>query len=110
MAYDAELAERIRDGLVGTSGITEKKMFGGIAFLLNGNLCIGVWKDSLTVRLSAEEGDAAVYEPHVRDFDITGTPMRGWVIVEPAGIEEDRDLAEWIYRAKEFVATLPAKC
>lgn len=109
MAFDQTLAARIQELLIRTAGITEKKMFGGIAFLLNGNMCVGVWKDSLIVRLDATEGAAALYEPHVRDFDITGRPMRGWIMVAPAGLEEDRDLNEWIYRATEFVKTLPPK-
>lgn len=109
MAFDQMLAARIQELLIRTAGITEKKMFGGIAFLLNGNMCVGVWKDSLIVRLDATEGAAALYEPHVREFDITGRPMRGWIMVDPAGLEEDRDLNEWLYRATEFVKTLPPK-
>ena len=109
MAFDQTLAARVQELLIRTAGITEKKMFGGIAFLLNGNMCVGVWKDSLIVRLDATEGAAALYEPHVREFDITGRPMRGWIMVDPAGLEEDRDLNEWVYRATEFVKTLPPK-
>ena len=109
MAYDESLAGRIRDGLVRMIGITEKKMFGGIGFLLGGNICVGVWKDSLIVRLDADAGAAALDEPHVRPFDITGRPMRGWILVDPAGIEDDHALNEWLRRALEFVQTLPAK-
>lgn len=109
MAFDQTLAARIQELLIRTAGITEKKMFGGIAYLLNGNMCVGVWRDSLIVRLDATEGAAALYEPHVREFDITGRPMRGWIMVDPAGLEEDRDLNEWLYRATEFVKTLPPK-
>lgn len=109
MAYDLTLAERIRDGLARSTGITEKKMFGGIAFLLNGNVCVGVWKDSLIVRLEADDSVAALDEPHVREFDITGRPMKGWILVDPAGLEEDSVLNEWIRRSLEFVETLPAK-
>lgn len=109
MACDETLAQRIRDGFARTIGIVEKKMFGGIGFLLNGNMCVGVWKDSLVVRLSAEEGAAALYEPHVREFDITGRPMKGWIVVDPPGIDDDRDLNEWLHRALEFIRTLPAK-
>jgi hypothetical protein len=109
MAFDQSLAARIREGLVPVAGITEKKMFGGIAFLLNGNICVGVWGDSLIVRLDIEEGAAALYEPHVREFDGTGRPMRGWILVDPAGIEEDLALKEWLFRGCEFVKTLPAK-
>ena len=109
MAFDTSLAERIRDGFARTTGITEKRMFGGIGFLLHGNMCVGIWKDSLIVRLDAGEGAAALYEPHVCEFDATGRPMRGWVVVAPPGIAEDRDLNEWLYRAVEFARQLPPK-
>lgn len=109
MPYDESLAQRIRDGMARMSRISEKKMFGGIAFLLNGNMCVGVWKDSLIVRLDATEGAAALYESHVREFDITGRPMKGWIMVEPAGLEEDRSVNEWLQRAFDFVSTLPPK-
>ena len=83
MVFSEELAERIRQGLARRKGIEEKKMFGGIGFLLNGNILVGVWKDSLIVRLGPDEGDEALLEPHVRAFDITGKPMKGWVLVGP---------------------------
>ena len=109
MAYDESLAGRIRDGLAGTIGIVEKKMFGGIGFLLAGNLCVGVWKDSLVVRLDADAGTAALKETHVRPFDVTGRPMRGWILVDPPGVAADKALNKWVCRAVEFVRTLPAK-
>jgi hypothetical protein len=84
-------------------------MFGGVGFLLNGNMLVGVWKDSLIVRLGSDAGDEALKEPHVKDFDITGRPMRGWVLVEPEGVESVDQLAGWIERAVKFVGTLPAK-
>jgi TfoX N-terminal domain len=109
MAFDEALAERIRHRLGRRKGIEEKKMFGGIGFLLNGNMLVGVWKELLIVRLGAEDGDAALKEPHVRVFDITGRPMSGWVLVEPAAIADDVTLGAWIERATKFVRTLPAK-
>lgn len=109
MAFSKSLAQRIRDALARRPGIVEKKMFGGVAFLLNGNLLVGVWKDSLIVRLGPEEGEKALLETHVKEFDITGKPMKGWVMVEPDGIDEDGQLKAWIERAEEFVSTLPAK-
>ena len=109
MAFSEELAGRIRQGLARRKGIKEKKMFGGVGFLLNGNLLVGVWKDSLIVRLGPEEGEEALKEPHVRDFDITGRPMKGWVLVKPAGVESDEQLGGWIERATKFVKTPPAK-
>jgi TfoX/Sxy family transcriptional regulator of competence genes len=109
MAYDESLAERIRDQLRRTRGIDEKKMFGGIGFLLDGNMLVGVWKDSLIVRLGPDEGEAALEEPHVRVFDVTGRPMKGWVMVDPDGLDTDEQLKQWVKRALRFVETLPPK-
>jgi TfoX/Sxy family transcriptional regulator of competence genes len=108
MAFDEALAERIRQQLARRRTVTEKKMFGGIGFLLNGNLLVGVWKDSLIVRLDPEDSDDALKEPHVKVFDVTGRPMKGWILVEPEGVAGDR-LADWIQRAVQFVRSLPAK-
>jgi TfoX/Sxy family transcriptional regulator of competence genes len=109
MAFSETLAERIRQGLARRKNIVEKKMFGGVGFLLNGNMLVGVWKDSLIVRLRPDDTDDALMEPHVRAFDITGRAMKGWVLVDPAGIADDDRLKDWIGRAAKFVATLPAK-
>ena len=109
MAFSEELAERIRQRLTRRKNIEEKKMFGGIGFLLNGNMLVGVWKDALIVRLRPDETDDALKEPHVKAFDITGRAMKGWVLVAPAGVEDDDQLTAWIRRAVKFVGTLPAK-
>mgnify|MGYP000355233563 CR=1 FL=1 len=109
MAFDESLAARIRDALARTKGVEERKMFGCVCFLLNGNALAGVWKDRLIARLGPDEGEAALLEPHVRKFDITGKPMKNWVAVEPEGIEDDEQLNEWIRRAVKFVEKLPAK-
>jgi TfoX/Sxy family transcriptional regulator of competence genes len=109
MAFDESLAARIRRRLARRKNVEERKMFGGIGFLLNGNLLVGVWKDSLIVRLGPEEGDEALKEPHVKPFDITGRPMRNWVLVAPEGVEGDEQLKGWVRRAVKFVGTLPAK-
>ena len=109
MAFSEALAERIRQGLARRKGIEEKKMFGGVGFLLNGNLLVGVWKNSLCVRLGPEQAEEALPEPHVKEFDITGRPMKGWVLVEPAGVENNEQLSAWIERAVRFVGTLPGK-
>ena len=109
MAFSEELAERIRQQLAWRKGVEEKKMFGGVGFLLNGNMLVGVWKDSLIVRLDPDNYDDALLEPHVREFDITGRPMKGWVMVGPEGVENDEQLTAWIERATRFVRTLPAK-
>src|SRR6266478_3814583 len=109
MAYSESLALRIRQIVTRGRGITEKKMFGGVGFLLNGNMFVGVWKDSLIVRLGPEGGDEALKEPHVKPFDITGRAMKGWVLVAPEGMQDDDLLHDWIERAAKFVRTLPVK-
>ena len=109
MAFSEELAKRIRQGLARRKGIGEKKMFGGVGFFLHGNMLVGVWKDSLIVRLGPDEGDEALKEPHVKEFDITGRPMRNWVLVGPEGVQDDEQLSAWIQRAVKFVGKLPAK-
>jgi hypothetical protein len=109
MAYDEALAGRIRRRLARRKHVAERKMFGEIGFLLNGNLLAGVWKDALVVRFGAAEGEAALSEPHVKEFDITGRPMRNWVLVGPEGVQNDEQLSDWIGRAVKFVGKLPAK-
>jgi TfoX/Sxy family transcriptional regulator of competence genes len=109
MSYSKSLAARVRDVLAGRGGIVEKRMFGGVAFLLHGNMLVCVWNDSLIVRLGPDVGDRALSEPHVRPFDVTGRPMKGWVMVEPDGLDTDTQLRDWIERAVSFVQTLPAK-
>jgi TfoX/Sxy family transcriptional regulator of competence genes len=109
MAYSESLADRIRGIVARHRGVTEKKMFGGVGFLLNGNMLVGVWKTSLIVRIGPDEYEAALREPHVGEFDITGKPMKGWVMVEPDGIDDDEQLSHWIERATKFVKTLPKK-
>jgi len=109
MAFDETLAERIRQSLARRKHVEEKKMFGCICFLINGNALAGVWRDRLIARLGPDEGEAALREPHVRAFDITGKPMRNWVAVEPEGVEDGDQLKAWIGRATKFVRTLPKK-
>jgi hypothetical protein len=109
MAFSEVLAERIRQRLARRKNVEEKKMFGGVSFLLNGNLLIGVWKDSLCVRLGPEQAEKVLTKPHVKEFDITGRPMKGWVLVEPEGVTDDDQLSAWIQRAVKFVGRLPAK-
>ena len=84
-------------------------MFGGVGFLLSGNLLVGIWKDSLCARLGPEQVEKALPEPHVKEFDITGRPMRNWVLVGPGGVQNDEQLSGWIQRAVTFVGALPAK-
>ena len=108
MAFDESLAARIRDALARKKGVVEKKMFGGVGFLLHGNMLVGVWKESLVARLGPDQGEAALKQPHVKDFDITGRAMKGWVLVGPEGVEDDDELSGWVQRAVKFVGMLPA--
>src|ERR1700675_1053148 len=103
MAFGEALAERSRQALARRTNVEEKKMFGGVGFLLNGNLLVGIWKDSLCVRLGPDQAEEALLEPHLKEFDITGRPMKGWVLVEPEGVEDDEQLSDWIHRATKFV-------
>lgn len=109
MAYSETLAQRIRQRLARRKNVQEKKMFGGIGFLFNGNMCIGVWKESLVVRVGPDQYDDALGQPFASEFDVTGRAMTGWVLVAPEGIEDDDLLQEWIQRAVKFVRKLPAK-
>ncbi len=109
MAFSEALAERIRQALARRKGVEEMKLFGCVGFLLHGNMLIGVWKDSLIARLGPDEGEDASLESHVKEFDLTGRPMKGWVLVEPEGVEDDDQLKDWIERALKFVKALPAK-
>ena len=84
-------------------------MFGGVGYLLNGNMLVGIWKDHLIARVGPARYAEALEENHVVEFDITGRPMTGWVMVEPEGLEEDQALRHWIGMALEFVSKLPAK-
>ena len=97
MAFDESLVGGIRDALAHKRNIEEKKMFGGVGFLLNGNMLVGVWKDSLIVRVGPDAYEEALLEPHVKEFDITGRPMKGWVLVEPTGVEDDNQLKVSIF-------------
>src|ERR1700689_2604866 len=109
MAFSEALAEGIRQALARRKNIEEKKMFGGVGFLLNGNLLVGVWKDSLCVPLGPDQADEALMEPHVKEFDITGRAIKGWVLVGPEGIQDDEQLSAWIRRTVKFVEKLPGK-
>jgi hypothetical protein len=109
MPFSQSLAQRVRQILTDQHGIVEKKMFGGLGFLLHGNLLVGIWHTSLIARIGPEQYQVALTEPNVREFDITGRPMRGWVMVEADGIDSDDQLRAWIDRSLEFVVNLPAK-
>jgi len=107
MAYDEALAVRMRKALARRRGITEKKMFGGLAFMLRGNMCVGIVKSDLMVRVGPERFAACLEDPQARPMDFTGRPMRGYVYVD--GTVDDDDLKEWIDLGVAFAKTLPAK-
>jgi len=109
MAFDAALAERIRVRLASVPGVTEMKMFGGVGFLLNGNMCAGVWKDALVARVGPEQYAAARKLPGVSEFDVTGRPMTGWVLVEPDAVDSESALREWLARCVDYAGRLPPK-
>jgi hypothetical protein len=109
VAYDESLAARIRDHLGDDPALTEKKMFGGIAFMIAGNMAVGVHGDDLMVRISPEDHDVMLTRPGVSQFDMTGRPMRGWVVVETTLIADDDILAGWIDEGIEFARTLAPK-
>ena len=109
MAYDETLAQRVKDALSDQPGITEKRMFGGLAFMLGGNMCVCVTQSSLMTRVGPDAYEDALAQPHAGRSDLTGRPMRGWVLVAPEGLATDAGLSEWVGRATAFTATLPAK-
>ena len=109
MAYDEGAAQRVRETMIDTPGFSEKKMFGGVGFMLQGNMASGVNKDNLIIRVGPDGYEDALNQPHARVFDMTGRPMKGWVSVGPRGYKSDQDLAEWVRRGTEFTLSLPPK-
>ena len=109
MAYDEGLAQRVAELMSDLPNVNEKKMFGGLAFMVNGNMSIGITGEELMVRVGAENYSDALNHPHAREMDFTGKALKGFVYVRPEGISEDDDLIAWINRAVTFVQTLPAK-
>ncbi len=109
MAYDEGLAQRIREALQGVPGLTEKKMFGGLAFLLRGNMVCGVVGEELMVRVGPGEYERSLSRPHARAMDFTGRPMKGFVYVSPEGFAEDEGLAQWVGLGVSYAGSLPGK-
>ncbi len=109
MAYDEGLAQRVREILEDQRGISEKKMFGGLAFLLRGNMCCGVVAGELMVRVGPDAYEDALTQRHAREMDFTGRPLKGMVYVSNRGIEDDKDLDGWVTRGVAFAGSLPAK-
>jgi TfoX/Sxy family transcriptional regulator of competence genes len=109
MAFDEELAGRIREVLSDVPNVTERRMFGGLAFLAGGHMACGIVDNDLMLRLGEEAADSALDLPHVRPMDFTGRPMRSMVYVDPEGVGSIDELRGWVRQALEFVATLPPK-
>jgi len=109
MAYNEAAAIRIEVVLGDEPNLEAKKMFGGIGYLINGNMACGVNKDDLIVRIGPEGYGEAVIRPYARPFDMTGRPMKGWVMVAPGGYKSEADLQAWVMEGVEFARSLPAK-
>ena len=109
MPYDEKLADRIRAIVGDDPALTERKMFGGIAFMLNGNMFCGITRDDLMARISPERFEEALASPGARPMDFTGRPMKGMVFVAPEGCASDEKLRRWVDQTLDFVRTLPAK-
>ena len=109
MAFDTPLADRIRKQLGKRAGLVEKKMFGGLAFLLKGNMCVGVHRDEMILRIDPADTDRVLKEKHTRLFDLTGRPMKGWILVGPKGLATDGALAKWVGMGVKYAASLPPK-
>jgi TfoX/Sxy family transcriptional regulator of competence genes len=109
MGYDEQTADRVRRFLSGRGDVVEKKMVGGLSFMVNGSLCCGVTSTALMVRVGPEAYERTLAEPHVRRMEFAGRPLAGYVCVEPDGYPTETALSTWVQRGIDFVSTLPAK-
>jgi len=109
LAYDEGLAERLREIFADRYDFDEKRMFGGIAFMIHGHMCCGIVGDTLMARVGPNQYDAVLKRKHARKMDFTGKPMRGFIFVDPAGFESDRDLQTWVTLCENYVNSLPPK-
>jgi hypothetical protein len=109
MVLDEQLVDRVRTLLAGQPGITERKRFGCQAFLVNGNFACGAFTDRLIVRMPVDDYAAALEEPGVSEFDMTGKPSRGWVLVDQSALQTESDLKRWVETGTRFARTLPGK-
>jgi len=109
MAFDEQLARSIRKQVGDHPGVVEKRMFGGLAFLINGNMSVGIHGEELIVRVAPEDTEALLREPGARMFDLTGRPMKGWLLVGGAGIAERKSFATWVRRGLAYASSLPKK-
>jgi TfoX/Sxy family transcriptional regulator of competence genes len=109
VGYDLKTAERVRQLLLKRSDVAEKRMVGGLSFVVGGSMCCGVTGSALMVRVGAEERDRVLAQPHVRPMKFAGRPLAGFVLIDPEGFRSDAALAAWVQRGLDFAATLPAK-
>ena len=109
VAYSEELADRIREVIDGRPGVSERKMFGGIAWMVNGNMACGIVGEDLMVRLERGDAEAALAEGHVGPMEFTGRPMRGFVVVEAPGLDDDAELGRWVDAGADYAESLPKK-
>lgn len=109
MAYDEGVAQRLRDAYQHIPDVVEKKMFGGIAFMVEGHMSCGVVNDTLMVRVGPDQYESALKRPHAREMDFTGKPLKGFIYVAPEGFEDDPDLDGWVALSLDFVRSLPPK-
>ena len=109
MAYDEGLAERIREHFQGHPEVVEKKMFGGLAYMVRGHMCCGILQETLMVRVGPDQYEDCLKEKYAREMDFTGRALKGMVYVEPAGFESVDNLAAWIAKCEDFVLSLPPK-
>jgi len=109
MAYDENLARRMRAEIGSLPGLVEKRMFGGVGFMVQGNMACGVHGNDLIARVGSDRYEQALARPHTKPFDMTGRPMTGWVMVAPSGVAGDEDLASWVRMGVEYALSLPAK-
>jgi TfoX N-terminal domain len=109
VAFDTKLADRIRERLGQRKGLTERKMFGGIGFMLGGNMACGVHGQDMIVRVDPSETERLLGERHTRQFDLTGRPMKGWILVEPGGVAQDATLGKWVGVGATYAESLPPK-
>ena len=109
MAFDETLADRIRDILASRPELSERKMFGGIAFMLGGHMVVGVIGEDLMVRLDPADAEKALGEPHTRPMDFTGKPAKNMVYVDGEGTASDADLAAWVEAGADYASSLPSK-
>ena len=109
MVYSEQLAHRARVALAATRNLEERRMFGGLAFMVNGHMCCGIVGEELMVRVGPDLYEASLAQPHTREMDFTGKPLKGMVYVESEGLTSERQLGQWVQRGLAYISTLPTR-